>query len=240
MRCVLACALAGWLLLGVSSADAYEHPQLVPSHPLSPGSGPLQELAALEQGSPVDPLDEPSARAAMAIEPASIAPPSPPPPPPVTLLLRADLTAQKLTVMEGDQVVHVWSISSGRRGYATPTGTFRPAWTARMWRSRQYDDAPMPHSIFFNNGIAFHATAAVSMLGRPASHGCLRLAPAHAAELYALVRRHGLAQTKVVVEGTAPFPATAVARRVPTQGKRNVAAANGGQLFSAAQWLFMQ
>ena len=239
MRCVLACALAGWLLLGVPSADAYEHWQLEPSHPLSPGGDLLQ--VAVFRVVPADVgIDQPIAPSPLSQEPVAMAPLSPPPPPPVTLLLEANLATQKLTVTEGDQVLHVWSISSGRRGYATPTGTFRPAWMARTWRSRQYDDAPMPHSIFFSNGIAFHGTAAVSMLGRPASHGCLRLAPAHAAELYALVRRHGLVQTKVVVEGTAPFPATAVARRVPTQGKRNLAAANGGQLFSAAQWLFMQ
>jgi lipoprotein-anchoring transpeptidase ErfK/SrfK len=146
--------------------------------------------------------------------------------------------------MEGDQELHVWAISSGRRGYATPTGTFRPAWMARMWRSRQYDDAPMPHSIFFNKGIAFHATSAVSMLGRPASHGCLRLAPAHAAELFALVRRHGLRNTRVVVEGAAIFPPPAVARQVPAQAKRKAALARqrartaaGGDLF---QWLFLQ
>jgi hypothetical protein len=238
MRRVLAHALAGMLLLGVSPAGAFEHSELVPSHPLSPGGNPLQ-VAAFEQAPADVAIDQPIAPPAMPKEAVAIAPPSPPPPPPITLLLKADLTTQKLTVREGDRVLHVWPISSGRRGYATPTGTFRPAWTARMWRSRQYDDAPMPHSIFFNKGIAFHATTAVSMLGRPASHGCLRLAPAHAAELYALVRRHGLVQTKVVVQGAAPFPPVAVARREPAP-KHKVAAGNGGQFFPAGQWLFMQ
>ncbi len=128
---------------------------------------------------------------------------------PVTLLLKADLAAQRLTVVEGDKVKFVWPISSGRAGYRTSTGTFRPQWTAKMWYSRQYEWSPMPHAVFFNRGTAFHATGAVGMLGRPASHGCIRLAPANAAQLYALVHRHGLYQTKIVVHGSPKEPAIA-------------------------------
>jgi lipoprotein-anchoring transpeptidase ErfK/SrfK len=127
-----------------------------------------------------------------------------PPPPPITLMLKADLGAQRLTVVENGHVKHVWPISSGQRGYATSTGTFRPQWMTRMWYSRQWDMAPMPHAIFFNQGTAFHGTAAVGSLGRPASHGCVRLAPGNAAQLYKMVQRHGLVQTKVVVHGTPP------------------------------------
>ncbi|KAB2913373.1 MAG: L,D-transpeptidase [Hyphomicrobiaceae bacterium] len=128
---------------------------------------------------------------------------------PITLVLKADLAAQQLTVLEGDKVKFVWQISSGRAGYRTSTGTFRPQWTARMWYSRQYEWSPMPHAVFFNRGTAFHATSAVGMLGRPASHGCIRLAPANAAQLYALVHRHGLYQTKIVVHGAPKEPAIA-------------------------------
>ena len=234
MRRVLARAVAVVLLLGVSSADAYERSELVPSDPLSPGGDPASGDGCRRAGLRADALDAQSAPPVAASEIAAVEQVSAPDPleasssPPVVpnepvagrsaasarchAVPEGDLATQRLTVREGDRVLHVWPISSGRRGYATPTGTFRPAWMARMWRSRQYDDAPMPHSIFFNSGIAFHATSAVSMLGRPASHGCLRLAPAHAAELFALVRRHGLVQTKVVVEGAAPFPPVAVAR----------------------------
>jgi lipoprotein-anchoring transpeptidase ErfK/SrfK len=122
--------------------------------------------------------------------------------PTATLILKADLTAQRLTVMIGGEIKHVWPISSGRRGYATPRGTFHPKWTARMWYSRQYDRSPMPHSVFFNRGVAFHGTRDTGFLGRPASHGCVRLAPANAAQLYALVHQHGYARTSVVVEGS--------------------------------------
>ena len=113
--------------------------------------------------------------------------------------------------MERGAVKFVWPISSGREGYATQTGTFQPQWTARMWYSRQWDMAPMPHAVFFNRGTAFHATSATGALGRRASHGCIRLSPGNAAKLYALVHRHGLESTKVVVHSAPKEPA--VARR---------------------------
>jgi lipoprotein-anchoring transpeptidase ErfK/SrfK len=125
----------------------------------------------------------------------------PPPPPPITLVLKADLTTQRLSVVERGKVVYVWPISSGQRGYATQPGTFHPQWLSRMWYSRQWDMAPMPHAVFFNGGTAFHGTNAVGSLGRPASHGCVRLAPGNAARLFALVQKHGFAGTKVIVHG---------------------------------------
>lgn len=133
----------------------------------------------------------------------------PPLPPPNTLLLKVDLRAQNVTVMEHGAVKFVWPISSGREGYATQTGTFQPQWTARMWYSRQWDMAPMPHAVFFNRGTAFHATSATGSLGRRASHGCIRLAPGNAARLYALVHKHGLELTKVVVHSAPKEPAVA-------------------------------
>jgi lipoprotein-anchoring transpeptidase ErfK/SrfK len=133
----------------------------------------------------------------------------PPPPPPITLTLKVDLRAQRVTVLEGGKTKYVWPISSGRSGYATQTGTFQPQWTSRMWYSRQYEMAPMPHAVFFNKGTAFHATTAVGSLGSPASHGCIRLAPGHAAQLYNMVHRHGLPSTKVVVHGGSKEPAYA-------------------------------
>jgi len=60
----------------------------------------------------------------------------------------------------------------------------------------------MPHAIFFHEGYAIHGTYAVSRLGTPASHGCVRLLPAHAAELFALVRSQGMGGTRIVVSGS--------------------------------------
>jgi hypothetical protein len=80
----------------------------------------------------------------------------------------------------------------------------------------------MPHAIFFDRGTAFHGTGAVGLLGRPASHGCIRLAPGNAALLFKLVHRHGYAQTKVVVHGGSRSKGPAIARR--SGGRRGVAA----------------
>lgn len=124
-----------------------------------------------------------------------------PPKPVITLHVEIDLSKQRMTVREGDQVLHVWPISSGTRGYITPNGTYQPQWRSRMWRSKQYYGSPMPHSIFFHRGYAIHGTYATGMLGRPASHGCVRLAPKHAATLYKLVDTHGMQSTQIVVHG---------------------------------------
>ncbi len=139
----------------------------------------------------------------------------PPAPKPIVITLTADinLTSQQMTVSSGGKTLHVWPISSGVREHATPTGTFRPQWMAKMWFSKQYDDAPMPHSVFFNGGIATHATQSTGRLGSPASHGCVRLAPAAAATFYALVQKHGLTSTRIVVRGTPKFRDEVAAKR---------------------------
>jgi lipoprotein-anchoring transpeptidase ErfK/SrfK len=140
---------------------------------------------------------------------------------PVTLTVRVDLTAQRAHVSIAGAPVHTWPISSGKAGHETPTGTFRPQWMAKSWFSRTYDDAPMPHSVFFNSGIAFHGTTSVRLLGRPASRGCIRLAPKNAETLFGLVKRHGMASTRVVVVGKTPAPPRIAAkpnRRHPAVG----------------------
>lgn len=166
-----------------------------------------------------------------------------------TLILEADLATQRLTVREGDQILHEWPISSGRAGFGTPRGTFRPTWMAKSWFSRKYDNAPMPHAVFFNGGIAFHGTTSISMLGRPASHGCVRLAPANAGRLYHLVRTHGLIKTKVVVHGMPKFERQTIAatKNKATGGSGKDAAARSKgktappeQAVAAWPWDFFQ
>jgi lipoprotein-anchoring transpeptidase ErfK/SrfK len=120
---------------------------------------------------------------------------------PPTLMANVDLSRQTMTVsVNGDQKYR-WRISSGVQRFATPTGNFYPQWTSRMWYSKQYDNAPMPNAVFINGGVAVHATYEVAALGRPASHGCIRLAPANARTFYDLVARHGLMRTRVSVHG---------------------------------------
>jgi len=99
---------------------------------------------------------------------------------------------QRMTVRVGGVKRYTFRVSTGKRGYATPRGRFRPTRLAKMHYSRKYNMAKMPNSIFFTNrGHAIHGTNAVRRLGRPASHGCVRLAPRNAAALFALVRRYG-------------------------------------------------
>jgi L,D-transpeptidase catalytic domain len=111
----------------------------------------------------------------------------------------------------------VWKISSGVSDeFATPRGLFKPEWTAKMWYSKKYDDAPMPHAVFFKGGAAIHATQAVGRLGTPASHGCVRLAPGNAATFYGLVQRHGMAHTQIHVFGTPNYPQYVASRSSAT------------------------
>lgn len=115
------------------------------------------------------------------------------------LVARVSLSKQTMTVTHQGRVLHRWRVSTARRGYVTPRGQWRPKRMHRMWYSRKYDMSPMPYSIFYHGGYAIHGTNAVSRLGRPASHGCVRLDTANAARLYALVRRIGPGNTRIIV-----------------------------------------
>jgi hypothetical protein len=124
------------------------------------------------------------------------------------LRVSVDIAAQRMTVKTSDGEVHRWAVSSGRQGFRSPNGVYRPTRLERRWHSRKYGGA-MPHSVFFRGGYAIHGTDALGALGRPASHGCIRLHPAHAAKLFALVRKHGAARTTIALSGAAPDgPAT--------------------------------
>jgi hypothetical protein len=117
--------------------------------------------------------------------------------------VRVNIATQRMTVTTTDGEVHHWAISSGRKGFRSPNGVYRPTRLERSWYSRKYGGA-MPHSVFFRGGYAIHGTTAVGALGRPASHGCIRLHPANAAKLFALVKKHGAGQTRIALNGVAP------------------------------------
>ena len=115
------------------------------------------------------------------------------------LVARIDISSQTMTVSKHGRVIHKWQVSTARSGYITPRGTYRPTRMHRMWHSRKYDLSPMPYSIFFRGGYAIHGTGYVKQLGRPASHGCVRLNTANAATLYSLVNQVGRGNTRIVV-----------------------------------------
>jgi lipoprotein-anchoring transpeptidase ErfK/SrfK len=107
-------------------------------------------------------------------------------------MAQTDITISKshqLMQVDSDYGSYQWPVSTARRGYYTPTGTFRPYSLQLMHYSKKFDNAPMPHSIFFSGGYAIHATPHVGALGRPASHGCVRLSPGNAATLYQIVKQ---------------------------------------------------
>jgi len=116
-----------------------------------------------------------------------------------TVEAKISLSNQRMYVSVNGVPRYTWAVSTARAGYRTPTGTFRPQSLAKMHYSSKYDNAPMPHSVFFYGGYAIHGTNAVGSLGRPASHGCVRLAPGNAATLYSLVSKYGMGNTRVIV-----------------------------------------
>lgn len=95
---------------------------------------------------------------------------------------------------------YTWRVSTGRAGWGTPPGTFHPQFMAARWFSRAFDNAPMPHSIFFYGPFAIHGSYDTMRLGTPASHGCVRLHPDAATVLFDLVQREGARNTTIVVQ----------------------------------------
>ncbi|MEY9182994.1 lipoprotein-anchoring transpeptidase ErfK/SrfK [Bradyrhizobium sp. USDA 326] len=113
--------------------------------------------------------------------------------------VRVQLSTQTMVVsVDGTQLAS-WPISTARRGYRTPTGTFRPYSLQRMHYSKLYDFTPMPYSVFFHRGYAIHGTYEIRNLGRPVSHGCIRLAPDHAQSLFELIQTQGPQNTSIEI-----------------------------------------
>ena len=115
------------------------------------------------------------------------------------VVVQIDKSSQRMAVSVDGTTRYSWPVSTGRDGYGTPSGTFRPQSMSRMHFSRKYYNSPMPHSIFFYYGFAIHGTNDIARLGGPASHGCVRLHPSHAATLFGLVQRNGPASTRIEI-----------------------------------------
>ncbi len=113
------------------------------------------------------------------------------------VVVKVSKSRQSMYVYVDGYLQHSWPVSTARGGYSTPSGVYRPTSFDRYHRSSRYHNSPMPHSIFFRGGYAIHGSYDVNHLGRPASHGCIRLHPSDAAELYGIVRSSR--NTRIVV-----------------------------------------
>ena len=118
------------------------------------------------------------------------------------LLIEIDKSAQQMTVTLNDELLYTWPVSTGAEEYDTPTGSFTPFRMEIDHHSDEWDNAPMPYSIFFTEtGVAVHGTYERRSLGRAVSHGCVRLSVKNAATLWALVKKEKMANTSIEVTG---------------------------------------
>ena len=116
------------------------------------------------------------------------------------IVAKIDISSQRMNVYVNGGLKYSWAVSTGRSGYRTPRGSYRPKFLKRMHYSSKYNNSPMPHSIFFYGGYAIHGTNYVRRLGRRASHGCIRLHPANGCPPPLAERLHGKAGTRIVIK----------------------------------------
>jgi lipoprotein-anchoring transpeptidase ErfK/SrfK len=122
-----------------------------------------------------------------------------------SIVINIDKSTQHMTVFVDGIEKYNWPVSTGRPEYATPSGTYTPKSMNKVWYSKQWDNAPMPHAIFFDRkGHAIHGSYEVKYLGTAASHGCVRISPKNATVLFNLVKERGLKSARVVLAGVTP------------------------------------
>jgi len=144
--------------------------------------------------------------------------------------ITVDKNSQTMTVAVDGVERYRWPVSTGIPSYETPNGSYRTFRMEASHFSKEFDDAPMPHSIFFTKiGHAIHGTEYESKLGTPASHGCVRLSRANAATLYDLVQRDGVLNTTVTLTGSSQI---ALARN-PRRNNSAVARQQYGEQYPA-------
>ena len=137
------------------------------------------------------------------------------------ILVVIDKSTQEMKVFVDNVERYTWKVSTGLPGYETPSGTYPARSMNKIWYSKQWDDAPMPHAIFFTKkGHAIHGTDETKKLGRLASHGCVRLAPENARTLFALIKEKGLKDTQIVLNGEMPSSEVQVASPAPPKPEK--------------------
>jgi lipoprotein-anchoring transpeptidase ErfK/SrfK len=172
------------------SAPAGDTPPSAQAKPNPPAAQPKSDPSAAQPES--DAAAPPDAKAAATQAGSQI-------------LINIDKSRQEMTVFVDGVEQYTWPVSTGRPGYSTPSGTYTPTSMNEVWYSKQWDNSPMPHSIFFmKDGHAIHGTHEVKNLGKPVSHGCVRISPENAVTLYALVETNGMQNTQVALSGETP------------------------------------
>jgi lipoprotein-anchoring transpeptidase ErfK/SrfK len=116
-----------------------------------------------------------------------------------SIFVKIDVSKQQMKVYKGKKHLHTWKVSTGKNGYRTPRGRYKPTLIQKMHYSRKYNNAPMPYTVFFKGGYAVHGTKSVSRLGSRASHGCVRLHTSNAKKFYSLVRKYGKKYTQIKI-----------------------------------------
>ena len=146
-----------------------------------------------------------------------------------SVLITVDKSTQQMDVSVDGVHRWTWPVSTGVPQYDTPSGTYRAFRMEADHFSKEWDDAPMPHSIFFTpKGHAIHGYLNTSHIGSPASHGCVRLSDTHAAQLYALVQQQGVTNATVVLTGDVRVAMAGAATRMAARNAGTVAEAMPG------------
>jgi lipoprotein-anchoring transpeptidase ErfK/SrfK len=180
--------------LGASLLPSVAHAATSTAPPPPEKSKPVAKAPAKPAAAKKPPVKKPAAKKQVAKKKA--------PPPPPRLIITINKVSQKMTVELDGDTLYKWPVSTGAPGYETPSGTYRPFRLEKEHYSKEWDDAPMPYSIFFTGrGHAVHGSYHVKSLGRRASHGCVRLHPDNAAKLFSLVSKTGMSNTRVIVRG---------------------------------------
>jgi lipoprotein-anchoring transpeptidase ErfK/SrfK len=113
--------------------------------------------------------------------------------------VRVSISQQRMEVFHEGRKLFDWPVSTAKQGKITPLGIYQPEFLSRNHRSKRYNNAPMPFAIFYDGNYAIHGTDQIKRLGRPASHGCVRLDPQHAKILFGMVKYEGMENTRVVI-----------------------------------------
>ena len=113
--------------------------------------------------------------------------------------IKVNRLTQTMRVYKGKILIYSWRCSTGKRGYTTPAGHYKPYHAVKMHYSKKWNNSPMPYSVFYYKGFAIHGTNYISRLGSRASHGCIRLSSKNAKKIYNLARKYGYKRVHIRV-----------------------------------------